>query len=135
MKTRITQSVKTLAVLIISFSSVIWAADMSHDAISERIKPVGGVYLEDKAAITKPAGPRTGEQVYNGACVACHGSGALGAPKFRDAALWGPRLKQGIETLEKHAISGLNQMPPRGTCADCSDDEIKAAIQYMTQGL
>lgn len=135
MKTRITRSVKTLAVLLVSLSSTVWAADMSHDAISERIKPVGGVYLEDKTAAAKPAGPRTGEQVYNGACVACHGSGVLGSPKFRDAALWGPRLKQGIATLQKHAINGINQMPPRGTCTDCSDDEIKAAIEYMTQGL
>ncbi|MGL4930710.1 MAG: c-type cytochrome [Plesiomonas sp.] len=40
-----------------------------------------------------------------------------------------------MDTLQKHAISGINQMPPRGTCTDCSDDEIKAAIEYMTQGL
>ncbi|MGL5005938.1 MAG: c-type cytochrome [Plesiomonas sp.] len=118
-----------------SISSVVSAADMSHEAIAERIKPVGNVYLEDKSATTQPTGPRTGEQVYNGTCIACHGTGVLGSPKFRDAAMWSPRLKQGIETLQKHAISGINQMPPRGTCTNCSDDEIKAAIEYMTQGL
>ncbi|MGL5800569.1 MAG: c-type cytochrome [Plesiomonas sp.] len=126
---------KPLAVLLVSLSSTVWAADMAHEAIAERIKPVGSVYLEDKTAAAKPAGPRTGEQVYNGTCIACHGAGVLGAPKFRDAALWGPRLKQGIDTLQKHAINGINQMPPRGTCTSCSDDEIKAAIEYMTQGL
>ncbi|MGL4349135.1 MAG: c-type cytochrome [Plesiomonas shigelloides] len=124
-----------LTSLLLGVSCWAAAADMSDDAISERIKPVGGVYLADAAATAKPSGPRTGEQVYNGACIACHGSGALGAPKFRDAAQWAPRLKQGIDTLQKHAIAGLNQMPARGTCTDCSDDEIKAALEYMTSGL
>jgi cytochrome c5 len=72
--------------------------------------------------------------VYQGACFACHGTGALDAPKKGDAA-WKPRLAQGMDILKKHAIEGIRSMPPRGTCGDCSDDEIEAAIKFMTEGV
>jgi cytochrome c5 len=73
--------------------------------------------------------------VYQGACFACHATGALDAPKKGDAAAWKPRLAQGMETLHKHAIDGIRAMPPRGTCGDCSDDDILNAIKFMTDGL
>lgn len=103
--------------------------------LKARIAPVGQVYLAGAEPVAaKPTGPRTGEQVYQGACFACHGTGALDAPKKGDAA-WKPRLAQGLETLQKHAIDGIRAMPPRGTCGDCSDDEILDAIKYMTEGV
>jgi cytochrome c5 len=103
--------------------------------LKARIAPVGQVYLAGAEPVAaKPTGPRTGEQVYQGACFACHGTGALDAPKKGDAA-WKPRLAQGLETLQKHAIEGIRAMPPRGTCGDCSDDEIMDAIKYMTEGV
>lgn len=106
---------------------------MAEDAIKKRIAPVGAVYLEgDKAAAAEvPSGPRTGEQVYQAACFACHGTGALGAPKSADD--WAPRLAKGADTLLDHAINGFNAMPPKGTCMDCSDDELQAAIDFMSK--
>ena len=106
---------------------------MTEDAIKTRIAPIGAVYFEgDKAAVAEvPSGPRTGEQFYQGACFACHGTGALGAPKSADD--WAPRLAKGADTLLSHAINGFNAMPPRGTCMDCSDDEISAAIDFMSK--
>lgn len=74
---------------------------------------------------------KTPEDLYNTSCAACHGTGAAGAPKMGDAAAWGPRIAQGNDTLYSHAINGLNMMPPRGTCAACSDDDIKAIVDYM----
>lgn len=74
---------------------------------------------------------RTGEEVYGKACIACHMSGAAGAPKFGDAAAWGPRAAKGIETLLATAKTGVNGMPPMGLCMDCSDTELQSAIQYM----
>ena len=50
-----------------------------------------------------------------------------------DAAAWEPRIAQGIDTVYDHAINGFNAMPPKGTCADCSDDEIKAVVDYMIE--
>jgi len=104
---------------------------MTEDAIKKRLAPIGAVYLEgEKVAVAAPTGPRSGEQVYQAACFACHGTGALGAPKSADDSA--PRIAKGKDTLLDHAINGFNAMPPRGTCMDCSDDEISAAIDFMT---
>lgn len=129
--------------------AVLAADDMSPEAIGERIKPIGQVYtakdLEGIAgagaapAATASSGPRDGETVFKGACFACHDTGAAGAPKRGDKAAWEPRIAQGIDTLKKHAIEGFTgksgMMPPRGTCANCSDEEIENAIHYMIDKL
>lgn len=111
-------------------------ADLSDEAIKERIKPVGQVRVAGAAAQTASTagGARSGADVYNSSCIACHGSGVLGAPKPGDAA-WKERLAKGMDTLLEHAINGFNAMPPRGTCSSCSDDEIKAAIEHMVEGV
>lgn len=72
-----------------------------------------------------------GEKVYNANCVSCHGAGVLGAPKFGDKAMWGPRIAQGKDTLYTHALNGFKMMPPRGGNAALKDEEVKAAIDYM----
>jgi cytochrome c5 len=69
--------------------------------------------------------------VYNASCLACHSTGVAGAPKVGDQASWAPRAAKGLDSLLATAVSGLNAMPPKGTCADCSDEELKAAIEYM----
>jgi cytochrome c5 len=114
------------------------AHHMDPETIAKRIAPVGKVYREGDeipnaapAAAAGTASVRSGEQVYQTACAACHGTGAAGAPKFGDAAAWAPRAEKGMDTLLNHAVNGFNAMPPKGLCADCSDDELKAAIEYM----
>ncbi|RXJ72993.1 cytochrome C [Veronia nyctiphanis] len=122
------------AIAAMSLVGVAQATDMSDDAIAKRIAPVGSVYKDGEAPVktaAAPSGPRTGDAVYNTFCLACHSTGAAGAPKTGDAAAWEPRLAQGKETLYKHAIQGFNGMPAKGTCMDCSDDEIIAAIEHM----
>ncbi|WP_207063272.1 cytochrome c5 family protein [Motiliproteus sp. SC1-56] len=74
-----------------------------------------------------------GEAVYNKACVNCHAAGVAGAPKTGDADAWAPRLAQGIDAMVQSAINGKGAMPPKGLCADCSADDLKAAIEYMTK--
>ena len=71
---------------------------------------------------------------YAKTCALCHGSGAAGAPKAGDAEQWAPRLKQGIDTLISHAKNGFKAMPPKGMCFDCSDDDFRALITYMSTG-
>nr|WP_232023938.1 c-type cytochrome [Sulfurivermis fontis] len=119
------------------------SADMSAAAVEARIKPVGklntgapiAVAAAPAPAAAAPAAARSGDAVYNASCVACHGTGAAGAPKLGDKAAWGDRIAQGMDTLVKHAISGFQGksgvMPPRGTCGTCSDGELKAAVEYM----
>lgn len=71
------------------------------------------------------------ERVYMQSCWACHNTGAAGAPKVGTAADWAPRAAKGIDTLLANAISGVNAMPAKGLCFTCTDDDLKALIQYM----
>jgi cytochrome c5 len=73
-----------------------------------------------------------GEAIYNTKCVVCHGSGVAGAPKFGDKEAWAPRIATGMDALLSSATNGKNAMPPKGTCMECSEDDLKAAIEYMT---
>ena len=82
------------------------------------------VHAADKAVVER----------YNKACVICHGSGVAGAPKFGNAQDWAPRLAKGQDKLLASVKNGLNAMPPKGMCGDCSDTEYKALIQYLSTG-
>lgn len=76
-----------------------------------------------------------GKSVFGKACSLCHAAGVAGAPKPGDKADWGPRIAQGKETLYKHAIEGFTGskgvMPPKGGSSALSDDDVKAAVDYM----
>ena len=78
-----------------------------------------------------------GQQTYQQACFACHGTGVAGAPKFGDKALWAPRIAQGKPTLYEHALKGFKGktgvMPAKGGRVDLSDDVVKAAVDYMVE--
>jgi cytochrome c5 len=76
----------------------------------------------------------TGKHIYEAKCSVCHTSGAAGAPKLGDAGAWAPRIGQGMAVVMQHAINGYNSMPAKGTCMDCSDAEIKAAVDYLIAG-
>jgi cytochrome c5 len=70
---------------------------------------------------------------YNKSCAACHASGAAGAPKTGDVAAWAPRMEKGMDVLVASVGNGLNAMPPKGMCYDCSDAEYQALIEHMAQ--
>ena len=72
-----------------------------------------------------------GRKIYDASCVACHGAGVAGAPKFGDKAAWAPRIKTGMDTLYATAIKGKGVMPPKGGNASLSDTDVKAAVDYM----
>jgi len=105
------------------------------DEIRARVQPFGEVCRTGadcgQAAAAAASGPLSGEQVYNQFCFACHASGVGGAPVFGDAVAWTPRVAQGVDVLLNHTLNGLNAMPPKGTCMNCSDDELRGAMQYM----
>ena len=73
------------------------------------------------------------EAVFNRACGMCHNGQLPQAPKKGDAAAWAPRLAQGSDTLVKHVSKGFNAMPPRGLCMDCSAEDYKAVIEWMSK--
>ena len=111
-------------------------ANAYDDIIVKRITPLGNVCVEGDdscggaVVAASGGGARSGEDVYNASCAACHSIGVAGAPKFGTSD-WTERGAKGIDALLETAISGINAMPPRGTCAACSDDELQAAIQHM----
>lgn len=112
-------------------------SDEDKAAIKERIKPVGEVCVEGDegcagAVVAVSAEPRSGEEVFNATCTSCHSTGVAGAPKMGDAGDWGARkAARQIDGLYQSALNGLNAMPPKGLCMDCSDDEIKATVDYI----
>jgi cytochrome c5 len=87
------------------------------------------------AAAPAAAENEVGKATFNKTCAVCHAAGVAGAPKPGDKADWGPRIAQGMDVLNKHAIEGFTgakgQMPPKGG-STASDDEVKAAVKYMT---
>lgn len=98
------------------------------------VKPIatlGAIILMGAATTALAEDERSGEEVYSNNCTACHDSGAAGAPKIGDAESWGDRVDKGKETLYKNSINGIRAMPPKGTCSDCSDQEVKNAVDYM----
>lgn len=116
--------------------------------VLERIRPLGAVLLpgeeppegeaQPQARVSAPAPVEeqlTGPQVYNQACLACHGAGIGGAPTFGEAEAWAPRIAKGVEVLYDHSINGFQgsagYMPPKGGRMDLSDEEVRAAVDYM----
>ena len=107
-------------------------------AMSERLAPAGTVSLTGEISSAPAAGSgggsRSGEQVYNSSCKTCHGSGMAGAPKYGAPEQWTARIDKGMDTLYTSAISGFQGMPAKGLCMDCSDDELKIAVDYLIDG-
>jgi len=109
----------------------------SPEAIAERLQPVARAVTaaaDASAATAAPAALLKGQAVYEATCVACHGAGVAGAPKFGDHKAWAPRIAQGYAVLVKHATEGYTgkagMMPPRGG-GDYQDIEIARAVAYM----
>lgn len=71
------------------------------------------------------------QAIYESHCAACHDTGAAGAPKLGDAAVWKPRIAKTPAVLLQHVIEGYNLMPPRGSCLECSDTDLSLAVDYM----
>ena len=74
-----------------------------------------------------------GKAVYDKACHVCHSMGVAGAPKAHDTGAWEPRIAIGIDTLVSTVKTGKGAMPPGGMCTDCSDEDYKNAIEFMSK--
>jgi cytochrome c5 len=101
--------------------------DLSDEAVARRLQPVGTLVFKPVEA---PRVARTGEQVFQAQCSACHATGAAGAPKFGDVAAWAPRIPAGYAALLNSALKGKNAMTPQGGGA-FSDDEVGRAVVFM----
>lgn len=116
---------------------------MDAEAIAERLKPVAKENIGEEQVAQAPVADETedaaaeagddsvGKQVVTQVCAVCHGTGMMNSPKVGNAADWAPRIEKGMDTLYDHAINGFNLMPARGGNPKLSDDEVKAAVDYM----
>ena len=93
---------------------------MGSEAVAKRLQPVGSIEIKDAS---DTGALKTGEQVFQAQCSACHAGGVSGAPKFGDKAAWAPRLALGFVGLVKSAAAGKNAMPPKGGAADLTDED------------
>ncbi|RXZ44785.1 c-type cytochrome [Crenobacter cavernae] len=115
--------------------------DLSDDEVKRAVAYMGnagGAKFTEPAvggaaggAAALPDPDTVGKKIYESICVACHASGAAGAPKFGDKAAWAPRLKDGVDAVFNNAKKGLNAMPPKGGYTG-SDEEFHAAVIYLT---
>ena len=118
-----------VAILLASSALALELSDSQRADIEARIAPVGEVCMQGDnscggAAVAASSGPRSGEDVYNSACMACHTTGAGGAPMIGDATAWADRIA---------GVPGTG-MIAKGGCMQCSDEEIHAAVDYMVAG-
>lgn len=134
-----TQRIATLlAGISIVLCSAVTVAATLDDEIRARLSPAGTVCVVGDecaaglAVAGGPSGPRDAETVYQTFCIACHATGVSESPILGNVEQWAPRIAKGMDTLYDSAINGFNNvMPARGTCVDCSDDEIRAVVDYM----
>ncbi|WP_258176207.1 c-type cytochrome [Halomonas ventosae] len=135
-----------LATLGLTAGIAVAQDDAEREAIAERLKPVGELCLQGEDCGTAMAassgdggnasgggGSVDGEGIYNNVCMACHETGAAGAPVRGDEAGWSERTGQGFETLLSHAINGFNAMPAKGGNPNLSDEEVQAAVAYLVE--
>ena len=110
------------------------AAPTPAPAVPAAAAPVAAAPAAEPTPAAAPAASAVadGKGLYDKACFVCHAAGVAGAPKFGDKAAWAPYVAQGLDNMVKIAISGKGAMPPKGG-STASDDEIRAAVQYMVE--
>jgi cytochrome c5 len=120
--------VLVVGLLFFAPSSTASPDKLTAPAIAARLAPVAGVELAGAGAAHTL---KNGETVYGGLCIACHGTGAAGAPKLGDKAAWKARIAQGFDTLVKHATEGYKSMPAKGGGADLDAQEVARAVAFI----
>ena len=131
-----------LALVLVGNVLAVELTDAQRAAIEARIKPLGESCLQGDSSCGAAGGPagssvaRSGEAIYQSACMACHNSGVAGAPKFGDAAAWADRTAGGMDALYLSGINGIpgTSMMAKGGCMDCTDEEFEAAVDYLVDG-
>ena len=110
-----------------------WAFILSGASL---LQTIGLIFLVFGATSTLQAAGeiRSGKQVYDASCGACHTAGVLQAPRLGNQEDWSAREQQGLELLLSHAINGFKNMPAKGGNPTITDEEIKNAVVYMLVG-
>ena len=130
---------KLFCLFVLIYSSKAMVLTPHEQEIFERIRPLGNVYtqkgVQNPVEEKETQVVRDAATIYKTFCISCHASGVAGAPKTGDKKEWEKRLNKGVNQLTLNAIKGYNAMPAKGTCMDCTDDEIKKTVSYMLESL
>lgn len=100
-------------------------------AAVEAVAEVADEVVEEVSEAASEVAAFDVEATYQMSCFACHGTGAAGAPVMGDAEVWAERMEKGMDAVMTNVISGINAMPPKGLCMTCSDDNLRALVDYM----
>ena len=132
-----------IAILSNVFAGYSTSADDNYKAelqelTHQRTEPIGKINLASNPVIKQEIQiakvekmSLSGEEAYNSVCMSCHTSGAAGAPMIGNSSQWTDRMAKGKETLYSNAINGIGIMPAKGGVATLSDDEVRAAVDYI----
>ncbi len=71
------------------------------------------------------------KEIYDTKCAVCHANDVAGAPKLGDKEAWAPRIATGMDAMLAVVTKGKGAMPPKGTCMDCTEEQLKSTVQYM----
>ena len=127
---------KNLIYLPLLISGLLLADDY-EDEVRDRLNKYSGstIAVDNGSQESEEVVSRSGKEVYEIGCAACHTAGLSGAPLLGDQSQWEARLLKGVETLTNNAYNGYNAMPAKGLCMDCSKEEIRASVDYMLEAL
>lgn len=115
----------------VEHNSLQYFTDNDLLAVATYLKTVKSEAQPTKAMTFNPADLAQGKAVYEKTCKSCHELGSAGAPKYGDAVAWAPRIKKGMDQLTHSVIHGLNAMPAKGLCNDCTDQQLHDAVEYI----
>jgi len=116
----------------VSFKNVIKTGVALSGLVLASVLATGSATAEQSLTLAQVTEGFDPARTYAQSCAACHNSGAAGAPRFGNSADWSARLEKGMDVLVEHTINGFNNiMPPKGMCFTCSDDDLRAVVQYI----
>ncbi|OQX01146.1 MAG: hypothetical protein BWK73_47050 [Thiothrix lacustris] len=124
------KALSLLGIAILTLAQVN-APAFAEEKPAESAKPEAAAEAPKTDDKTADAAKIDGEKIYNGLCMSCHAAGIAGSPKLGDKAAWEPRIATGIEALYASSLKGKGAMPAKGGNPALSDDEVKAAVDYM----
>ena len=130
---------KFIPVFVVTLAIVLFFNGKKYDdLVNSRLSSSIAVCLEGQSCgqatamnVAAVGGARSAESIYTSGCAACHDGGIAGAPKMGNKGQWEARQAKGYEMLVNNAYNGINGMPAKGLCVDCTKEEIGIAVQYM----
>ena len=134
---------KFIPVVVVTLAVILFFNGKKYDdLVNSRLSLSIAVCLEGQSCgqatamnVAVVGGGRSAESIYTTGCAACHDAGVAGAPMMGNKSQWEARQAKGYETLVNNSYNGINGMPAKGLCADCTKEEIGIAVQYMLDSI